>query len=178
MKDVLILCVCVVCISTGEAAEGNIRVQRAEQRHQQPQAEAAEVGREAAEGRGGSSETTVRTLTVSALALTPPLMLSQERRREEALNQRLRRQVAEYEAPGVVEYMQAKEKHRRLQQSVHTWEKKVEVAQVSQGSYPPRTQFPHCHQYQLDVGNKTNSRRNSFGLEFLLTACETFSEPR
>ncbi|XP_075898946.1 cilia- and flagella-associated protein 263 isoform X2 [Nelusetta ayraudi] len=55
----------------------------------------------------------------------------EERCREEALNQRLRRQVSEYEAPGVAEYMRAKEKLRRLQQSVHTWEKKVEVAQMT-----------------------------------------------
>lgn len=57
--------------------------------------------------------------------------LFQERAREEALNQRLRRQVSDYEAPGVAEYMQVKEKHKKLLQSVHTWEKKVEVAQVT-----------------------------------------------
>lgn len=68
---------------------------------------------------------------------TPALISSQERRREEVLNQRLRRQVAQYQAPGVAEYMQAKENHRRLLQSVHTWEKKVEVAQVSQQSSIP-----------------------------------------
>lgn len=67
-------------------------------------------------------------------------MLPQERHREEALNQRLRRQVSEYEAPGVAEYMRAKEKLRRLQQSVHTWEKKVEVAQVTQGFSAPQTE--------------------------------------
>lgn len=57
--------------------------------------------------------------------------LFQERVREEALNQRLRRQVSDYEAPGIAEYMQVKEKHKKLLQSVHTWEKKVEVAQVT-----------------------------------------------
>ncbi|XP_075898945.1 cilia- and flagella-associated protein 263 isoform X1 [Nelusetta ayraudi] len=80
-------------------------------------------------------ESPQRPLFEDALPLctrsTPPLMLPQERCREEALNQRLRRQVSEYEAPGVAEYMRAKEKLRRLQQSVHTWEKKVEVAQMT-----------------------------------------------
>lgn len=57
--------------------------------------------------------------------------LFQERVREEALNQRLHRQVSDYEAPGVAEYMGVKEKHKKLLQSVHTWEKKVEVAQVT-----------------------------------------------
>lgn len=65
---------------------------------------------------------------------------TQERRGEEALNQRLRRQVSEYEAPGVAEYMRAKGKLGRLQQSVHTWEKKVEVAQVTQGLSAPQTE--------------------------------------
>lgn len=82
-------------------------------------------------------------------------MLPQERRGEEALNQRLRRQVSEYEAPGVAEYMRAKEKLRRLQQSVHTWEKKVEVAQVTQGllrSSDRISSLGFYHEYQLDVG--------------------------
>lgn len=66
----------------------------------------------------------------------------EERRREEALNQRLRRLVSQYQAPGVDQYMQAKEKHRKLQQSVHTWEKKVEVAQVTLGFSSPSSAEP------------------------------------
>lgn len=150
-----------VCVPTGEAADGDLRVQRAEQRHQQAQAEAGHAGGEAAESRGGSSQRRrfKTNSNFSALALhlhscPPP---PQERRKEEALNQRLRRQVSDYQAPGVEEYLRAKETHRRLQQSVCTWEKKVEVVQVASTPppYPSPTRIPSvhefCHQDQLEL---------------------------
>lgn len=66
---------------------------------------------------------------------TPSLLLDflslQERLKEEALNQHLRRQMTDYQAPDITEYMHAKDKHKKLQQSIHTWERKVGIAQVN-----------------------------------------------
>uniref|UniRef100_A0A3P8VJB5 Cilia- and flagella-associated protein 263 n=1 Tax=Cynoglossus semilaevis TaxID=244447 RepID=A0A3P8VJB5_CYNSE len=53
----------------------------------------------------------------------------------EALNQQLQRQMAEYQVPGVNDYMEAKDKKKKLQQSVHTWGRKVGVAEVHQQLY-------------------------------------------
>ncbi|KAM9351960.1 cilia- and flagella-associated protein 263-like [Symphorus nematophorus] len=49
----------------------------------------------------------------------------------EALNQHLRRQMTDYQAPDITEYMQVKDKHKKLQQSIHTWERKVGIAQMA-----------------------------------------------
>uniref|UniRef100_A0A3B3ZS87 DUF4201 domain-containing protein n=1 Tax=Periophthalmus magnuspinnatus TaxID=409849 RepID=A0A3B3ZS87_9GOBI len=46
------------------------------------------------------------------------------------LNERLRSQIAEYEAPDTTEYMLMKEKHRKLQQSILTWERRAGAAEV------------------------------------------------
>uniref|UniRef100_A0A8C6T7N5 Cilia- and flagella-associated protein 263 n=1 Tax=Neogobius melanostomus TaxID=47308 RepID=A0A8C6T7N5_9GOBI len=47
------------------------------------------------------------------------------------LNQHLKQQIADYEAPDTKQYMLIKEKHRKLQQSILTWERKVGVAEVN-----------------------------------------------
>ncbi|CAJ1057110.1 coiled-coil domain-containing protein 113 [Xyrichtys novacula] len=49
----------------------------------------------------------------------------------EALNQNLRRQIADYQAPSIMEYVHIKNKHKMLQQSIHTWERKVEVTEMA-----------------------------------------------
>ncbi|XP_034540690.1 coiled-coil domain-containing protein 113 [Notolabrus celidotus] len=49
----------------------------------------------------------------------------------EALNQHLHYQIADYEAPGIMEYIHLKDKHKRLQQSIHTWERKVGISEMA-----------------------------------------------
>ncbi|XP_070764013.1 cilia- and flagella-associated protein 263 isoform X2 [Enoplosus armatus] len=55
----------------------------------------------------------------------------EERLKAEALNQRLRRQLSDYQAPDIVEYIHVKGKHKKLQQSIHTWERKVGIAEMA-----------------------------------------------
>ncbi|XP_056272892.1 coiled-coil domain-containing protein 113 isoform X3 [Pseudoliparis swirei] len=57
----------------------------------------------------------------------------EERLKAEALNQRLRRQMADYQAPDVADYMLAKDKHKKLQRSIHAWERKFGVAEQLAG---------------------------------------------
>lgn len=42
----------------------------------------------------------------------------------------MHRQITEYEAPDSSEYMHLKDRHRKLQQSILTWERKVGVGEV------------------------------------------------
>ncbi|KAJ0029748.1 hypothetical protein NQD34_004745, partial [Periophthalmus magnuspinnatus] len=51
------------------------------------------------------------------------------------LNERLRSQIAEYEAPDTTEYMLMKEKHRKLQQSILTWERRAGAAETALKTY-------------------------------------------
>ncbi|XP_068170280.1 cilia- and flagella-associated protein 263-like isoform X2 [Antennarius striatus] len=53
-----------------------------------------------------------------------------ERLKAEALNQHLRRQMRDYQAPNITDYMHIKDKHKKLQQRIHTWERKIAVAQM------------------------------------------------
>eukprot|EP00064_Thunnus_orientalis_P017996 superscaffoldBa00003994_g18084 len=55
----------------------------------------------------------------------------EERLKAEALNQHLRRQMADYQAPEIIEYMHIKDKHKKLRQSIHTWERKVGIAEMA-----------------------------------------------
>uniref|UniRef100_A0A671YJH3 Cilia- and flagella-associated protein 263 n=1 Tax=Sparus aurata TaxID=8175 RepID=A0A671YJH3_SPAAU len=55
----------------------------------------------------------------------------EERLKAEALKQHLRRQMTDYQAPDIAEYMHVKDRHKKLQQSIHTWERKVGIAQVN-----------------------------------------------
>ncbi|TNN67958.1 Coiled-coil domain-containing protein 113 [Liparis tanakae] len=57
------------------------------------------------------------------------LHAEEERLKAEALNQRLRRQMADYQAPDVADYMLVKDKHKQLQRSVHAWERKFGSAE-------------------------------------------------
>lgn len=70
-----------------------------------------------------------------SIAVFHPLFLLlflslQERLKAETLNQHLRRQMADYQAPGIIEYMHVKDKQKKLQQSIHTLERKVGIAEV------------------------------------------------
>ncbi|XP_051917732.1 coiled-coil domain-containing protein 113 isoform X2 [Hippocampus zosterae] len=49
----------------------------------------------------------------------------EERSKAEAQNKQLRRQMSTYQAPDVAQYLQVKDKHKMLQQSVHTWQRKM-----------------------------------------------------
>ncbi|XP_030281698.1 cilia- and flagella-associated protein 263 [Sparus aurata] len=55
----------------------------------------------------------------------------EERLKAEALKQHLRRQMTDYQAPDIAEYMHVKDRHKKLQQSIHTWERKVGIAQMA-----------------------------------------------
>ncbi|XP_034079297.1 coiled-coil domain-containing protein 113 [Gymnodraco acuticeps] len=55
----------------------------------------------------------------------------EERLKAEALNQHLRRQMTDYQAPGITEYMQVKGKHKKQQQSIHTLDRKIGIAEMA-----------------------------------------------
>ena len=59
-----------------------------------------------------------------------PVPPHQELSAAERLNQTLCSQLAEYSVPGVLEYIQVKDKHNKLQCSLRTWERKMELAEV------------------------------------------------
>ncbi|XP_047451663.1 coiled-coil domain-containing protein 113 [Mugil cephalus] len=62
-------------------------------------------------------------------------LVEEERLKAEALNRRLRQQLTDYQAPDITKYMHVKEKHKKLRQSIHTWERKVRVAEMSLKTY-------------------------------------------
>lgn len=66
-----------------------------------------------------------------------------EHLKAERLNRHLRSQIEDYEVPGVEVYQEARRKFKRLQQEVHTLERKVRIAQMTS-----------------KVGSKAQSSRN------------------
>ncbi|XP_061826108.1 cilia- and flagella-associated protein 263 isoform X1 [Nerophis lumbriciformis] len=59
------------------------------------------------------------------------LRAEEERLKAEGVNKQLRRQMSEYQAPDVSQYMHIKDEHKKLQQSVHAWQRKVGVAEMT-----------------------------------------------
>ncbi|XP_041651010.1 coiled-coil domain-containing protein 113 isoform X3 [Cheilinus undulatus] len=55
----------------------------------------------------------------------------EDRLKAEALNQHLRGLIADYQAPGVMEYILIKNKHKKLQRSIHTLERKVGITEMA-----------------------------------------------
>ncbi|XP_077066606.1 cilia- and flagella-associated protein 263 isoform X1 [Siphateles boraxobius] len=55
----------------------------------------------------------------------------EERNKAEALNGKLRGQLADYHVPHVLQYIEVKESHGQLQKSVKEWERKVEIAEMA-----------------------------------------------
>ncbi|XP_058500671.1 coiled-coil domain-containing protein 113 [Solea solea] len=55
----------------------------------------------------------------------------EERLKAEALNQHLHRQMTDYQAPDVTEYMHVKDRHKKLRHRIHTWERKVGIAEMT-----------------------------------------------
>lgn len=58
------------------------------------------------------------------------LSLSQERVKAEILNKKLRRQLAEYKVPPVLNYVHEKMAVHDLENSLRIWERKVEIVEV------------------------------------------------
>lgn len=62
----------------------------------------------------------------------------------ENLKRHLCRQMANHEVPDISEYLEARIKCKKLQQDIHTWERKVRIAQVYfTSSDPIREPQPH-----------------------------------
>ncbi|RXN21930.1 coiled-coil domain-containing protein 113-like [Labeo rohita] len=59
----------------------------------------------------------------------------EERNKAEALNRKLRGQLADFQVPHVLQYIKVKESHSQLQKSVKEWERKVEIAEMSLKTY-------------------------------------------
>ncbi|XP_049580165.1 cilia- and flagella-associated protein 263 isoform X1 [Syngnathus scovelli] len=62
------------------------------------------------------------------------LRVEEERSKAEAQNKQLRRLMSTYQAPDVAQYMHVKDKHKMLQQSVHIWQRKVGIAEMTSKS--------------------------------------------
>ncbi|XP_012715694.2 coiled-coil domain-containing protein 113 [Fundulus heteroclitus] len=54
-----------------------------------------------------------------------------ERLKAEGINKLLRKELTDYQAPDITEYVYAKEKHKKLLQSIHHWERKVAIAEMA-----------------------------------------------
>ncbi|XP_028264309.1 cilia- and flagella-associated protein 263 isoform X2 [Parambassis ranga] len=76
----------------------------------------------------------------------------------ETLNQHLRRQLADYQAPDITEYMHVKAKHKNLLQSVQTWERNVGIAELAL-----KTQTRGCNKQRAPL---TPARRVETGPRF------------
>ncbi|XP_030643432.1 cilia- and flagella-associated protein 263 [Chanos chanos] len=59
------------------------------------------------------------------------LQSEQERLQAEILNRKLRDKLATFQVPDVQQYISANASHRQLEESVRSWERKVQVAEVS-----------------------------------------------
>ena len=57
----------------------------------------------------------------------------QEREKAERINRKLRQQLADYRVPEVMEYVSEKADLYEVQKKVRSWERKVEIAEVSTG---------------------------------------------
>uniref|UniRef100_A0A3Q1FRY0 Cilia- and flagella-associated protein 263 n=1 Tax=Acanthochromis polyacanthus TaxID=80966 RepID=A0A3Q1FRY0_9TELE len=66
----------------------------------------------------------------------------EERLKAEAFNQHLHRQLTHYQAPDITEYMYVKDKLKKLRQSVHTWERKVGIAEMALKTHTNRWSKP------------------------------------
>ncbi|XP_068595940.1 cilia- and flagella-associated protein 263-like [Brachionichthys hirsutus] len=75
-----------------------------------------------------------------------------ERLNAEALNQHLRRQMADYQAPNISDYMHVKDKCKKLQQSIHTWERKVAIAQMVWKTHSKGNRKQQAASYRAEAG--------------------------
>ncbi|KAM4614543.1 cilia- and flagella-associated protein 263 isoform 2-T2 [Discoglossus pictus] len=70
----------------------------------------------------------LKLTTAEALQL---LNTYKERQKAESLNKRLRKQLSDYRVPEVMEYVQEKMELEELERNMRTWERKVELAELS-----------------------------------------------
>ncbi|XP_004483010.1 cilia- and flagella-associated protein 263 isoform X1 [Dasypus novemcinctus] len=63
------------------------------------------------------------------------LQAEEDRAKAEALNKKFRRQLAEFRAPQVMVYVREKILNAELEKTIKTWERKVEIAQMSLKGY-------------------------------------------
>ncbi|XP_059190761.1 coiled-coil domain-containing protein 113 [Centropristis striata] len=82
----------------------------------------------------------------------------EERLKAEALNQHLCRQMTDYQAPDITEYMHVKDKHKKLQQCIHTWERKVGIAEMALKSH---TKAWSAHRATLTPAYRAEARARS-----------------
>nr|XP_055048422.1 coiled-coil domain-containing protein 113 [Misgurnus anguillicaudatus] len=59
----------------------------------------------------------------------------EERSKAEALNRKLRGQLADFQVPHVLEYIKVEDSHSQLVKSVKAWERKVEIAEMALKTY-------------------------------------------
>ncbi|KAG8562352.1 hypothetical protein GDO81_015648 [Engystomops pustulosus] len=57
--------------------------------------------------------------------------VEQERAKAESINKKLRKQLSDYRVPDVLEYVQEKMEQEELEKNVRTWERKVEIVELS-----------------------------------------------
>ncbi|MGH0121798.1 UNVERIFIED_CONTAM: hypothetical protein FKN15_068784 [Acipenser sinensis] len=59
------------------------------------------------------------------------IQVEEERSKAETVNKRLRGQLSDYQVPNVLDYVTGKASHSDLEQSVHIWERKVEISEMA-----------------------------------------------
>ncbi|MEE6500209.1 hypothetical protein FKM82_003705 [Ascaphus truei] len=62
-------------------------------------------------------------------------LVEQEREKAESLNKMLRKQLSDYRVPEVLQYVHEKVEQEELEKSIQTWERKVEIAELSLKTY-------------------------------------------
>ncbi|KAA0724528.1 Coiled-coil domain-containing protein 113 [Triplophysa tibetana] len=55
----------------------------------------------------------------------------EERSKAESLNRKLRGQLADFQVPHVLKYIEVKDSHSQLEKNVRAWERKVEIAEMA-----------------------------------------------
>lgn len=66
---------------------------------------------------------------------------TQDRAKDEALNKKLRRRLSEFRVPPVMLYVKEKVLNGDLEKTIKTWERKVEIAEVSHREAPAGRSF-------------------------------------
>ncbi|XP_076589100.1 cilia- and flagella-associated protein 263-like [Chaetodon auriga] len=94
----------------------------------------------------------------------------EERLKAEALNQHLHRQITDYQAPDINEYIHVKDRHKKLQQRIHTWERKVRIAQMAlktnaQAWKTQRTTLAHA--YSAEAGARSGEHQFAVKLPYI-----------
>lgn len=70
---------------------------------------------------------------------------TQDRAKAEALNKKLRKQLAEFRSPQVMVYVREKIFNGELEKTIKMWERKVEIAEVSPREPPRQAVFQVFH---------------------------------